>query len=82
MPNKTIDVAAFCPFYLSEGRFTITCEGIIGTTTVNKFKTESKKKSHEDNFCQSRACAGCGVYSSIMEKYDDRIQAKHVTIRH
>ena len=82
MPNKAIDVNAYCPFYLSESRLTITCEGIIGTSTVNRFKTESKKKSHEDCFCTSRACAGCGVYSSIMDKYEDKIQKKRPVIRH
>ena len=82
MPNKAIDAAAFCPFYLSESRLTITCEGIIGAATVSKFKTESKKKSHEDSFCTSRACAGCGIYSSIMDKYEDRIERKPPAIRH
>ena len=82
MSNKTIDATAFCPFYLSESRYTITCEGIIGTSTVNKFRTESKKKSHEDNFCTSRACAGCGVYSSIMDKYEDKAEMKRPVIRH
>ena len=82
MPNKAIDAQAFCPFYISENRFSITCEGIIGSATINKFTTELKKKSHESTFCQSRACAGCGVYSSIMEKYEERTPAKRATVRH
>ena len=42
MANKTIDALVFCPFYLREARLTITCEGIIGETTVSKFSTQKK----------------------------------------
>ncbi|MBQ2730353.1 MAG: hypothetical protein IJF69_06215 [Clostridia bacterium] len=69
MPNKTIDALAFCPFYISEAKTTITCEGIIGASTVSKFKTEIEKTDHEMNFCTGKACQGCGVFSAIMQNY-------------
>lgn len=69
MANKTIDALVFCPFYQSEARTTITCEGIIGTSTVSKFDTEAEKEEHEQNFCVSRSCSGCGIHTAIMQNY-------------
>lgn len=69
MANKTIDALVFCPFYLREARLTITCEGIVGETTVSKFSTQKKKEEHEYSFCTGRQCAGCGVYSALMQNY-------------
>ncbi len=70
MANKTIDALAFCPFYFSEAKTTITCEGIIGKKTVNMFKNTEEKNAHELNFCTGKTCAGCGVYSALMSNYD------------
>ncbi len=69
MPNKTIDALAFCPFYFSEAKTTITCEGIIGKKTVSMFENSEDKIDHELNFCTGRTCVGCGVYSAIMDNY-------------
>lgn len=69
MPNKTIDALVFCPFYITEGKTSITCEGIIGTATVNRFKSEADKSYHELNFCTGKTCKGCGVYSALMYDY-------------
>ena len=40
MANKTIDAMIYCPFYISEARSSITCEGIIGDRTVSQFTNE------------------------------------------
>ena len=34
MANKMIDALVYCPFYISEAKTSITCEGIIGDKTV------------------------------------------------
>lgn len=69
MSNKAIDALVFCPFYAREGKVTITCEGIVGATTVSHFKSEKEKKEHENDFCTVQHCKGCGVYSAIMQNY-------------
>lgn len=69
MPNKTIDALAFCPFYVKEGKTSITCEGIVGSFTVNKFQSEISKERHERNFCTAKTCRGCSVFSALMENY-------------
>ena len=69
MANKTIDALVFCPFYVSEAKYTITCEGIVGSRTVNRFMSERDKTEHEMNFCTGKYCSGCGVHSAIMQNY-------------
>lgn len=69
MANKTIDALVFCPFYVREARTTITCEGIIGSVTVNRFNTEREKVEHENNFCTGKTCLGCGVHSALSGNY-------------
>ena len=69
MANKTIDALVFCPFYISEARTTITCEGIIGETTVSRFETEYEKAEHEKNFCTGKTCRGCNIHSALMQNY-------------
>ena len=69
MANKTINALAFCPFFVTEAKRSITCEGIIGKTVVNYFETEREKVAHENNFCTGRCCKGCAVHSAIMQNY-------------
>lgn len=69
MPNKAIDAQIFCPFYISEAAMSITCEGIIGSATVNRFNSVKDKVYHETAFCTDKTCAGCGVYSALMTNY-------------
>lgn len=82
MPNKTIDALAYCPFYFSEAKTTITCEGIIGKKTVNMFETGEDKIAHELNFCTGKTCVGCGVYSAIMDNYTQSPRHKSHPLRH
>ena len=69
MANKTIDALVFCPFYKSEAKTTITCEGIVGEYTVSRFMTEKDKAEHEKNFCTGKYCRGCGIHSALMQNY-------------
>ena len=82
MPNKAIDALAFCPFYVTEARTTITCEGIIGESTLNKFYSEADTEYHEDNFCKSKTCVGCGVYSALIQNYVPSRRRREIGIRH
>ena len=78
MANKMIDALVYCPFYISEAKTSITCEGIIGDKTVNQFETEKDKREYEKNFCIGKCCRGCGVYSSLMYKYTPENYNKRV----
>ena len=69
MANKTIDALIFCPFYICESKMSITCEGLIGSKTVTQFNCENEIKEHEYNFCCTKHCRGCLLYSAIMENY-------------
>ena len=69
MANKTIDALVYCPFYISEAKTSITCEGIIGDRTMNYFNSEKEKKDHENNFCTGKCCRGCAVYGALSIKY-------------
>lgn len=69
MANKTIDAQVYCPFYVCEARSTITCEGVIGAYTVNRFRSEREKLEHEQNFCTGKWCRGCGIHSALMKNY-------------
>ncbi|MBE6714824.1 MAG: hypothetical protein E7575_06025 [Ruminococcaceae bacterium] len=81
MSNKLIDARAYCPFYRSEGRYTITCEGVIGDATVSRFNSLEAKTRHEIDFCMERTCRGCGVYGAIMSNYVAEARPKLV-LRH
>lgn len=78
MANKTIDALVYCPFYISEAKTTITCEGIVGDKTVSHFTTEAKKKEHEMDFCIGKCCEGCGVFSALAGNYPMMSAAKNL----
>ncbi len=59
----------YCPFYITEAKTSITCEGIIGDKTVSQFVSEKAKKEYEKNFCIGRCCHGCGIYTALMDNY-------------
>ncbi|MBR4071541.1 MAG: hypothetical protein IKK26_03195 [Clostridia bacterium] len=69
MANKTIDALVYCPFYICEGKNSITCEGLIGDKITNHFVTTQEKKDYENNFCTSKCCRGCTVYTALSLKY-------------
>lgn len=69
MSNKVIDALAFCPFYMSESKQSITCEGLIGSSTVSRFISEQEKLEHENSFCTQKTCKGCAVYAALEFKY-------------
>ena len=68
MPNKTIHVDALCPFFCTESVKTLTCEGIVGTTTVTKFSYTSQKVKHEKKYCTCNYDS-CPIYKANMSKY-------------
>ena len=69
MSNKVIDQMAVCPFYRSEARVSITCEGLIpGTLTQTRFLTEADKAERQ-NLCCSYNYAECEHAAALMERY-------------
>lgn len=64
MSNKTINVEAKCPFFVSEAKMSITCEGLIGKEHLTRFDTKEEKVNHEKAYCTTfdfRDCALCGA---------------------
>ena len=82
MPNKTIDALAFCPFYVTENQYSITCEGIMGTYTTTRFASERQKERHEEKYCTKKLCRDCGVYGAVMKKYEPEMPKNNTVIRH
>ncbi len=82
MSNKAIDANMYCPFYVAEAPMSITCEGVIGELTVNRFGSISDKVYHEENFCTKSTCRGCGVYSALLHNYIPPEKKRSAVIRH
>lgn len=58
-----------CPYYHSQNKYTIRCEGIVpDTTTETHFRTTAGKEKHMEVWC-CRHFERCEVYAAISEKY-------------
>lgn len=69
MANKKINVDAVCPFFITESRMSITCEGIITERMISRFNTEEEKKAHELEYCTKYKCENCGIFKANNVKY-------------
>jgi hypothetical protein len=67
--RKNAAVNAKCPYYQSESRKSITCEGIYANTeTVTRFMEEKEKDAHIERCCMKYP-NGCSLCREIEEKY-------------
>ncbi|MEE0100345.1 MAG: hypothetical protein U0I48_01220 [Acutalibacteraceae bacterium] len=59
-----------CPYFISEGRKSITCEGL--TENVNwrqVFPDERVKRAHTKNFCRTYLFGDCPAAKELSKKY-------------
>lgn len=69
MANKEINAKALCPFFITESKKSITCEGIIAEQNVTRFTSEEEKKAHQEQYCTKYYCENCKIYKALSEKY-------------
>ena len=69
MANKTINAQVLCPFFVTESKKSISCEGIIGYKCVSCFEFTEEKEAHEKEFCTTRQFYKCKIYSALMSGY-------------
>jgi len=69
LANKTINVKVLCPFFITESKKSISCEGIIGSKCVSCFEFTEDKEVHEKEFCTTRHYYKCKIYSALMKGY-------------
>lgn len=69
MANKSINVYAICPFFITESNKSITCEGIIGKENVSRFNTVEEKKAHEEYYCTKQDYEACEICKALLGKY-------------
>ena len=70
MANKTINVEALCPFFVTENPKSITCEGVIGKVQFARFDTIENKKTHQSFYCTSRNYENCPQFMAVLKKYE------------
>lgn len=59
-----------CPFYTSETRITLKCEGMFSCNCDFEFKTVEQKCQHKEKYCNTYNFNSCPHYRSLMEKYN------------
>lgn len=59
-----------CPYFISEGRKSITCEGLIdGANWRQVFPSEAVKRTHTRQFCRKYCYGDCPAAKEICRKY-------------
>lgn len=69
---RILDVRlAKCPFFISSGKKSVTCEGLTDDCTIClAFTTEEARNLHRKIFCDARyEC--CELYKVLEEKYQE-----------
>lgn len=65
------DVYVKCPFFLSSGKRTISCEGITDDcTTILNFSSQEKRNLQRRIFCDDKYKC-CEIYRMLREKYEE-----------
>ena len=57
-----------CPFYKTETKNTIKCEGALSPTCNQNFPTSLQKKKHKARFC-NKDYSGCIHFQQVDRKY-------------
>ena len=69
MPKGVEKAEVKCPFYLSELKTTLRCEGVINnTTTVNYFRSKEEFAEYHKKFCENDY-KNCRYAKLISERY-------------
>lgn len=59
-----------CPFYKSESKKTINCEGVINSVCTQPFKTQKKKEFYKSEYCNTFNCINCPYHKMLDRKYE------------
>lgn len=69
MYNRDRYINTKCPFYVVDGKLSITCEGIIDKTkTATKFGTMEEKDEFQINYCYKYPNE-CPIRNELEKKY-------------
>lgn len=70
MANKAIEAYIKCPFYLSESRNFLSCEGYLKNTCMTtRFPDAQSKKRHLKENCCLEDGGSCPMARSLFAKY-------------
>lgn len=70
--NNYTAVNIICPYFLTQGKRNITCEGILEETKVSQmFVSEVQKLVYQENNCYSNGTK-CPIARLAAEKYMER----------
>ena len=68
--RRTTDTYIQCPYFESEYRLTISCEGLIADTCVtNRFPSTADKRTHFIRHCFKVNGGGCPIALELYRKY-------------
>lgn len=71
MPRTNNEALVLCPFFLSCGKKSISCEGITDDcTNYMIFATKQKRDQHRNIFCNEKYTY-CELYEILNRKYED-----------
>lgn len=71
MPKAYNQALIQCPFYLSEGTKSLSCEGITDDCRIYLlFNSKEKRDRHRKIFCEEHYKC-CELYGILERKYDD-----------
>ena len=68
MPNSFGSENVKCPFYDTETRNAIKCEGTFSKTCNQNFENSDRKKKHKEKYC-NRDYYSCSHYKQVNSKY-------------
>lgn len=72
MPTSWDSVNTLCPFYLTEGSHTITCEGLACQSDLHDFIIRANKNNYKSGYCNS-CYRKCPYYKALLDyKYPEK----------
>lgn len=75
MPTNWDAAYTKCPFYVSENKLSISCEGLISSkSAVHLFNRQKEKQNHKYKFCNNaKSYKYCSYYYILMKtKYKEQ----------
>lgn len=70
MANKPVEALIKCPFYVSETRNFLCCEGFLKNTCMTtRFPDANSKKAHLKANCFEESGGSCPMAKTLFEKY-------------
>lgn len=72
---KAIEGQIECPFYISEGKRFISCEGLLkGTESIHRFQDDKDKIGYENNVCCFKGGKNCPHFKIIDSLYETGVR--------